>query len=281
MHGLPFRGPGETSADWWGGYCWHDTVLFPTWHRIYILYFENALRSISGCQDVTLPFWDEVLVSADGPIPSVLTSLTFELDGRTDNPLYSYKLQQGLSDNVEKDRYTKPQGYETVRYPLSGEYRVVEELQSRTVDLHCLLGLVGTEQDIQQTQAHNAEFPDQAQNTNTLNNNVTEWLLGTVKIPDDPKKTRTPDTYSIRAGRILQQVTMSFHWKVRIMRSILLLGDSTSRVTTMPTPFAAPMAIWAITRQLALIRYFTSIIASSTILFQCGSGSGVVRNVDP
>jgi len=72
-------------------------------------------------------------------------------------------------------------------------------LQSRTVDLHCLLGLVGTEQDIQQTQAHNAEFPDQAQNTNTLNNNVTQWLLGTVKIPNDTENTPRPDTYSVRA----------------------------------------------------------------------------------
>ena len=61
LHGLPFRGPGKTDPDWWGGYCWHETVLFPTWHRIYVLELENALRSIPGCQDVTLPFWDELI----------------------------------------------------------------------------------------------------------------------------------------------------------------------------------------------------------------------------
>jgi len=105
LHGLPFRGQGETDPKWWGGYCWHKTVLFPTWHRIYILYFENALRSISGCQDVTLPLWDEVLVSADGPIPSVLTSPTFELDGRTDNPLYSYNIGISRSGTQESRLY--------------------------------------------------------------------------------------------------------------------------------------------------------------------------------
>ena len=29
LHGLPFRGPGETDPTWWGGYCWHESVLFP------------------------------------------------------------------------------------------------------------------------------------------------------------------------------------------------------------------------------------------------------------
>lgn len=137
LHGLPFRGPGEKDSKWWGGYCWHATVLFPTWHRIYLLHLEDALRSIPGCQDVTLPFWDE-LANLDHPgplpiplpftpIPSVLTSPTFELDGRSDNPLYSYKLQQALVENVDgaNHRYSKHKGYETVRYPLSGKHCVV------------------------------------------------------------------------------------------------------------------------------------------------------------
>jgi len=141
LHGLPFRGPGEKDPNWWGGYCWHATVLFPTWHRIYLLRLEDALRTIPGCHDVTLPFWDELANLPDPsvkilplpfvpltPIPTVLTSQTFELDGKTiKNPLYSYKLQKALVENVEgaNHRYSKPQGYPTVRYPLSGEYSVV------------------------------------------------------------------------------------------------------------------------------------------------------------
>ncbi len=142
LHGLPFRGPGETNPEWWGGYCWHGTVLFPTWHRIYVLRLEDALRTIPGCHDVTLPFWDELanlpvpLSKLKEPIssskliesiPSVLTSQTFDLDGRTDNPLYSYTLQKALVQDVEgkNHRYSKHEGYQTVRYPLSGEYCVV------------------------------------------------------------------------------------------------------------------------------------------------------------
>lgn len=198
LHGLPFRGPGEKDPNWWGGYCWHATVLFPTWHRIYLLRLEDALRSIPDCHDVTLPFWDELANLPDPsvrktttlpfppvpltPIPTVLTSPTFELDGKiVDNPLYSYRLQQALVENVDgaNHRYSKPAGYQTVRYPLSG--------------------LVGTEEDVKETTVHNAKFPDPVQNVAILNNNVTEWLLGTVKIADDGHGTPQPDTYSIYA----------------------------------------------------------------------------------
>ena len=133
LHGLPYRGPGETDPEWWGGYCWHGSVLFPTWHRIYVLYLEDALRSIPRCEDVTLPFWDQLFnlelekrTTVDPlVIPSVLTSPTFDLDGRNDNPLYSYKLQKDLVQKVNDGRYSKHKGYDTVRYPLSGEYHVL------------------------------------------------------------------------------------------------------------------------------------------------------------
>ena len=128
LHGMPFHDKGETDPEWWGGYCWHRTVLFPTWHRIHLLEFENALRSIPGCQDVTLPFWDE-LVREDDPriprIPSIFTSPTFDLDGRTDNPLYSYKFQKEVTSGKNGfSKYSKYKGYNTVRYPFSGEYHV-------------------------------------------------------------------------------------------------------------------------------------------------------------
>ncbi len=31
---------------YWGGYCNHGNVLFPTWHRVYVLKLEEALQSI-------------------------------------------------------------------------------------------------------------------------------------------------------------------------------------------------------------------------------------------
>ena len=59
-HGEPFRGAGTTDGQtWWGGYCEHGTVLFPTWHRAYLHRLEKALQSIEGCEGVMQPFWDE------------------------------------------------------------------------------------------------------------------------------------------------------------------------------------------------------------------------------
>lgn len=38
--------------------CEHHNDKYHPWHRAYLLRFENALRTISGCEDITLPFWD-------------------------------------------------------------------------------------------------------------------------------------------------------------------------------------------------------------------------------
>lgn len=159
-HGEPFAGPGATNPNWWGGYCQHGTVLFPSWHRVYLYVLEKALQSIPGCENVMLPFWDEC--SADSRangIPRALTDQYWTLDGqRIDNPLRSFVLPVDIVDNVQGDNalYSKAAGYETVRYPLSG--------------------LVGTPADRAATAAHNAQYPDYATNVGILNNNITTWL---------------------------------------------------------------------------------------------------------
>src|SRR5277367_4260392 len=93
-HGEPFRGAGWGNGSWWGGYCNHGNVLFPTWHRVYLLRLEDALRSIAGCADASLP----------GGIPWALTNATFELDGATiPNPLKSFAFTRQITDNVNGD----------------------------------------------------------------------------------------------------------------------------------------------------------------------------------
>src|SRR5215212_653031 len=123
-HGEPFRGPGATDPNWWGGYCQHGTVLFPSWHRAYLFKLEEALQSIPGCDDVMLPFWDECSdESRSTGIPRALTDEKFELDGvEIDNPLRSFILPVAIVDEIPGDspNYSKPAGYETVRYPLAG-----------------------------------------------------------------------------------------------------------------------------------------------------------------
>lgn len=164
-HGEPFRGAGWGNASYWGGYCNHGNVLFPTWHRVYLLRLENALRSVAGCADVTLPYWDETSGnSLNAGIPWALTAPTFELDGQViPNPLKSFVFPRAINDNISTDNpdYAKPGGYETVRYPLAG--------------------LMGPG-DIAKTLAHNAQFPDAAKNVEILNGNVVNWLTSAIVV---------------------------------------------------------------------------------------------------
>ncbi|WAS90505.1 tyrosinase family protein [Nannocystis punicea] len=169
FHGEPFRGGGWGSNLYWGGYCNHGNILFPTWHRVYLLKLEEALQSIKGCEDVMLPYWDETSDdSLKSGIPWALTVETFELDGATiPNPLRSFVFPKNIVDHINGDNpnYTKLKGYETVRYPLSG--------------------LVGTPQDRDATAAHNAKFPDYEENVRILDANIVNWLTSYIVVNNE------------------------------------------------------------------------------------------------
>ena len=174
-HGEPFQGPGLKQAEYWGGYCNHGNVLFPTWHRAYLLKLEQALQSVPGCQDVMLPYWDQT--SADSlacGIPWALTRKTVKVNGETiDNPLRSFRFNADIVDVVsgQDSLYSKRRGYETVRYPLSG--------------------LVGTSDARQATEEHNNKFRtkdghgplDYDLCVDVLNANIRTWLAGDAVVP--------------------------------------------------------------------------------------------------
>jgi tyrosinase len=170
-HGEPFRGAGWGNSAYWGGYCNHGNILFPTWHRVYLLKLEQALQTAPGCKDVMLPYWDETSAeSLNSGLPWALTQETFVLDGKTiPNPLRSFVFTKQIVDNINGDNpnYSKPLGYETVRYPLSG--------------------LVGTDADREATAKHNSQYPDYSTNVKLLNENVVNWLTSSVVI--DGKQT--------------------------------------------------------------------------------------------
>lgn len=175
-HGEPFRGAGWGNSSYWGGYCNHGNVLFPPWHRAYLLRLENALRSVPGCADVTLPFWDETGTSSKyNGIPWSLTVENFELDGAPiPNPLRSFVLNRAITDQISGDdpNYSKPLNYETVRYPLSG--------------------LVGTAADRQKTAAHNALFPNYNKNVGLLNANIIAWLTSYIEVRQNGELVKIP-----------------------------------------------------------------------------------------
>ena len=39
-------------------HCQHHVDNYNPWHRRYMLEFEDALRTVEGCEEVTLPYWD-------------------------------------------------------------------------------------------------------------------------------------------------------------------------------------------------------------------------------
>ncbi|KAJ1328948.1 tyrosinase [Microdochium nivale] len=163
-HGEPFRGAGYANAEWWGGYCNHGNVLFPVWHRAYLLRLESALQTI--VPEVAMPYWDEIEEeSLKRGIPDIFLRRehTFANGDKIPNPLYSYKFQARVTDRLPKNldnsyNYTKHTGYDTVRCPFSG--------------------LVGTEDDRIATKAHNDALYDKGdiECNKMLNLNIVTWL---------------------------------------------------------------------------------------------------------
>ncbi|KAK1705236.1 putative tyrosinase [Colletotrichum lupini] len=162
---------GSTYDDWQRGYCQHQTVLFPTWHQAYLLRLEDAMRrAVPDAPSLALPFLDESRpFEQNTPLPWILTTPTFDLDGDNTNPLYSYKFQKGVADNHGKpsdaQRYSKSTGSQTARYPLAG----VTSLDGK----------------------------DPASVARILNGNIAAWLSGKIQIDGKASPTSIPDTVSI------------------------------------------------------------------------------------
>ncbi|OBS23045.1 hypothetical protein FPOA_09363 [Fusarium poae] len=143
-------------------YCYHGVVLFPTWHRAYLLRLEESLRTAPGCKNLALPYWDEASnQTKEEGIPRLFTDreYTFQDGSSIPNPLCSYKLQKAIVDINDKktSKDTKPEGYQTVRYPYSG--LVSDKFADRT-KIH--------------NTALEGKTPDEV--TNILNQNVIRWL---------------------------------------------------------------------------------------------------------
>jgi hypothetical protein len=78
-------------------YCLHHENRYNPWHRTYLNLFEDALRSVPGCEDLTLPYWD-----ITSPIPDFLYQPPFD----------KYTLPRDIGEGFNA-------GYVTSRYPAS------------------------------------------------------------------------------------------------------------------------------------------------------------------
>jgi hypothetical protein len=73
-------------------YCLHHENRYNPWHRTYLYQFEEALRSVPGCEEVTLPYWD-----ITAPIPDFLYQPPFD----------SYTLPRGIGGGFDAGYVTK------------------------------------------------------------------------------------------------------------------------------------------------------------------------------
>jgi hypothetical protein len=108
MYALPAGDPNSFAllASFHGGppiaYCSHGAPGFFTWHRAYLMAFENALRVV-GCQ-VTLPYWNWSSGPTTG-VPAACRQPTYvNRNGDTvPNPLYSGPRNGGGQTNRRAD----------------------------------------------------------------------------------------------------------------------------------------------------------------------------------
>lgn len=94
-------------------YCQHHAPAYNPWHRAYLVSFENALRSVPGCEDVTLPYWDITT-----PFPELLKSAPFD----------SYTLPQGIGEGFDKGYVTQRFSYDKIAENLK-TYEVTADLE--------------------------------------------------------------------------------------------------------------------------------------------------------
>ncbi|KAI1478854.1 Di-copper centre-containing protein [Daldinia eschscholtzii] len=130
IHGSPYEPWDEdTSAQTKDqGYCTHDSLLFPCWHRPYVLLFEQVLYEIMENEVITklpenrrkvwhdaaatfrLPYWDWAEKKQRGDsvvydVPLIAKDARIEVynlkDGSTkvkiDNPMYKFTMPDGLA----------------------------------------------------------------------------------------------------------------------------------------------------------------------------------------
>ncbi|UNI17886.1 Tyrosinase [Purpureocillium takamizusanense] len=124
IHGRPFiewNATGRRTTDGWAGYCPHGELLFLSWHRPYVVLFEQVLvlqaRKIAStypprvrddymqaADELRAPFWDW---AADATVPSVTVPAKITVNipngqevrqSEIDNPLFTFNIPQSVVD---------------------------------------------------------------------------------------------------------------------------------------------------------------------------------------
>ncbi|KAI5791124.1 hypothetical protein EDC01DRAFT_746933 [Geopyxis carbonaria] len=111
--GIPWQNQGVAGTEM--GYCQHNSVLFLTWHRPYLILVEQLLvrkamevanefpkkqrkRWMQAAQNVRLPYWDWAAPGGE-TVPAAYDTKTIKVITPTgiktiENPMYNYKFQR-------------------------------------------------------------------------------------------------------------------------------------------------------------------------------------------
>jgi tyrosinase len=106
IHGLP------------QAWCLHHEDRYNPWHRVYLRQFEDALRSVPGCDGVTIPYWD-----ISTPLPDLLQQPPFASYTLPQDPGATASPPQTGYFPYTTSRYTLPK----IAQNLEG-FQVLEEI---------------------------------------------------------------------------------------------------------------------------------------------------------
>ncbi|PFH63361.1 hypothetical protein XA68_12325 [Ophiocordyceps unilateralis] len=144
IHGLPFiewNGAGPGVGEAWGGYCPHNENLFLSWHRAYVLLFEQTLADrarqiassypqqvraqwLQAAETLRSPYWDW---ASDSRVPASTIPSTVRVTGNElqeiviDNPLAPYRFPQVVL-NGKYGPFDPQMRAETFRCPAPNSY---------------------------------------------------------------------------------------------------------------------------------------------------------------
>lgn len=167
--------------------CPHGVVIFPTWHRFFILRLEKALQFINP--NVKMAYWDEISEeSLSKGIPWVLTQKILKFgDEEIENPLTSFAHPHHLRD-PRNQRIYKPRNVGTVRFPLCGSY---------------------SENSNEEVDKYNKGFPDNEKNAQLLNDFLVKYVMEDVeKAVKDCLKVSNYDNFSNTRSVRMKEVSL-------------------------------------------------------------------------
>lgn len=107
-------------------HCKHHVDQYNPWHRVYITKFEDALRSIKGCENVTMPYWD-----VKTPVPALFSQPPFDhytatraLGGGYPTPYTTTRFDNATIEKKLADANVKTKIQNALKQSMWGSYDV-------------------------------------------------------------------------------------------------------------------------------------------------------------